>query len=106
MQMEARKWANEFNKQGVPKPVSLDPGGYVKKLSCIRLFQQYPSANVLSSFRPNNIPDPILTLHEQVDFLVSTVVVLVNRDTRPTGTMERYPSFPLLTITTIPTPSS
>ena len=26
----------------------------------------------------------------QVDFLVSTVVVLVNRDTRPTGTMERY----------------
>ena len=21
MQMEARKWANEFNKQGVPKPV-------------------------------------------------------------------------------------
>jgi hypothetical protein len=23
MQMEARKWANEFNKQGVPKPVSL-----------------------------------------------------------------------------------
>jgi hypothetical protein len=95
MQTEARKWANEFNKQGVPKPVRL--------LRTEAANHKISALYVLSYFLVNEQliqrPHPGLCLcpRGQVDFLISTVVVLVNRDTRPTGTMGRYlppPSYP------------